>query len=132
LDLTQLTDFATQYAAAWSSRNPDRLSRFYAEDAALRVNEGQPAIGRAEICATAHAFMVAFPDMVVTLESLEESGSQVIFHWRWTGTNSGPGGTGRAVDLRGYEEWTFDSDGLIVQSLGHFDEGEYGRQVNGE
>ena len=47
-----------------------------------------------------------------------------------TGTNIGPGGTGSAGDLRGYEEWTIGDDGLIVESLGHYDEGEYQRQLN--
>ncbi len=28
---TELTDFATRYAAAWSSQNPHRLASFYAE-----------------------------------------------------------------------------------------------------
>jgi hypothetical protein len=75
--------------------------------------------------------MEAFPDMVVRLESVERQGGAAVFRWLWTGTNTGPGGTGRAVQLRGYEEWTFDVQGLIRQSLGHYDEAEYLRQVNG-
>ena len=31
--------------------------------------------------------------------------------------------------MTGYEEWTFGSDGLISQSLGHYDEAEYQRQL---
>jgi hypothetical protein len=56
--------------------------------------------------------------------------SQVIFHLHWTGTNTGPGGTGNAVDLRGFEEWTLDGNGLILESRGHYDEAEYQRQLN--
>jgi hypothetical protein len=46
-----------------------------------------------------------------------------------TGTNTGPGGTGKAVRISGYEEWTLGADGLIATSLGHFDEAEYQRQL---
>ena len=48
-----------------------------------------------------------------------------------TGTNTGPGGTGRPVRISGYEEWTFGPDGLVARSLGHFDAAEYQRQVDG-
>jgi hypothetical protein len=75
--------------------------------------------------------MAAFPDMVVKLDSLGEEAGQTIFHWTWTGTNTGPGGTGRAVYLRGYERWTIGADGLIAKSEGHFDNEEYQRQLKG-
>lgn len=123
--------FATRYAAAWSSQNPASLAAFYAEDGVLQVNEGEPAVGRAAIESKARGFMEAFPDMVVRLESVERQVDAAVFRWLWTGTNTGPGGSGRAVRLRGYEEWTFDPEGLIRQSLGHYDEAEYRRQVNG-
>lgn len=73
--------------------------------------------------------MDAFPDMQVLMDSVVRTGSTVRFHWTWTGTNTGPGGTGRAVDIRGYEEWTLTPTGLIAQSLGYYDEPEYQRQV---
>ncbi|MEJ2533883.1 MAG: nuclear transport factor 2 family protein, partial [Gammaproteobacteria bacterium] len=126
-----LEDLATRYAAAWSGQDPARLAAFYAEDGLLVVNQGEPAVGRAAIAAKARGFMQAFPDMTVRLRRVEQRDGVVEFHWRWTGTNTGPGGTGRAVDLVGYEEWTLDGDGLIVQSLGHYDAAEYERQVNG-
>ena len=44
-------------------------------------------------------------------------------------TLTGPGGTGAAVDLQGYEEWTLSDDGLILYSQGHMDEEEYERQL---
>ena len=40
-------------------------------------------------------------------------------------TLTGPGGTGNAVDLRGHEEWTFEANGRILESRGHYDEVEY-------
>jgi steroid delta-isomerase-like uncharacterized protein len=129
MNLTELTDFATRYAAAWSSQDPARLASFYAEDGSLRVNAGAPSVGRAAITAAARGFMTAFPDMVVKLDRVSEEGSHAIFRWIWTGTNTGPGGTGKAVRISGYEEWTLAADGLIAESRGHFDEVEYQRQL---
>jgi steroid delta-isomerase-like uncharacterized protein len=127
-----LTELATRYAAAWSSQNPDSLAGFYAEDGSLTVNAGAPSVGRAAIRATTEGFMTAFPDMVVVMDSVIAQGDGAVFHWTWTGTNTGPGGTGRAVRISGYEEWTLDADGLIAESKGHYDEAEYRRQVSGE
>lgn len=73
--------------------------------------------------------MTAFPDMVVQLDSVVQTGPKTTFYWIWTGTNTGPGGTGKAVRMTGYEEWTFAPNGLIAQSLGHYDEAEYQRQL---
>ena len=83
-----------------------------------------PSVGRTAIAATARAFMTAYPDMVVRLERVEDENGLVVFHWIWTGTNSGPGGTDRFVRIRGYEEWTMEADGHIAQSKGHYDEAE--------
>ena len=52
-----------------------------------------------------------------------------VFHWTLTGTNTGPGGTGKHVRISGYELWQLDEDGLISDSKGHFDAAEYERQV---
>jgi len=53
MNQTQLTDFATRYAAAWSSQNPARLASLYTENGSLTVNAGAPSVGRAAITATA-------------------------------------------------------------------------------
>ena len=126
---SELTDFATRYAAAWSSQKPASLAAFYAEDGSLTVNAGTPSVGRAAITATAQGFMTAFPDMVVKMDEVRGDGSHAIFRWIWTGTNTGPGGTGKSVRIKGYEEWTIGADGLIADSKGHYDEAEYRRQL---
>ena len=86
--------------------------------------------GRAAVEELARAYMTNFPDMVVRLEKIVEQGERIEFHWRWTGTNTGPGGTGASVDLRGFEVWTFNEEGKLSESLGHFDEAEYEQQLN--
>ena len=127
----ELNDFATRYAAAWSSRNPANVAAFYSDRGTLTVNEGMPSVGRAAITATARTFMTAFPDMVVRLERVEVENGLVVFRWIWTGTNSGPGGTDRYVRIRGFEEWTMGDDGYILDSKGHYDEVDYQRQLRG-
>jgi hypothetical protein len=129
MNQNELTDFGIRYAAAWSSQNPSRLASFYNERGSLIVNGGAPSVGRKAITETAGGFMTAFPDMVVKMDQVTQDGSRVIFRWIWTGTNTGPGGTGNPVRINGYEEWTIGPDGLIAESKGHYDEAEYQRQV---
>lgn len=127
--LAELAAFAKRYADAWSSNDADAFAAFYAEDATFRINDGDVSVGREAIAATAASFMESFPDMVVRLVDVNREGDYANFHWHWTGTNTGPGGTGNAVDLRGYERWRFDDNGLIVETLGHMDDAEYQRQL---
>ena len=122
---------AAAYTAAWSSRVASRVASHYAENGSLRINEGETSMGRAAITESAQAFMTAFPDMVVSMNSLHVDGARARYHWTLTGTNTGPGGTGKRVRFRGYEEWTLTDDGHIAQSLGHFDQAEYEKQLKG-
>lgn len=46
-----------------------------------------------------------------------------------TGTNDGPGGTRRKVNISGYEEWRLGADRRIASSLGHGGENEHERQL---
>jgi steroid delta-isomerase-like uncharacterized protein len=120
---------AVRYTAAWCSQTPESVAAHYAENGSLKINEGSPAVGRDAITASAQAFMTSLPDMVVTMDRLRVTGRAAVYHWTLTGTNTGPGGTGKAVHISGFEEWTIDADGRIAQSLGHFDEVEYARQI---
>lgn len=126
-----LKAFATRYAAAWSGQDPVAFGAFYDEQGSLIVN-GTASVGRPAIIEKARSFMTAFPDMLVRLDSLREEAETIVFRWIWTGTNTGPGGTGNAVHLTGYEVWTFGADGLITTSDGHYDSAEYERQLYGE
>ena len=130
---TSRRDFATRYTSAWCSQNAASVAAFFARHGSLTINGKTPAVGRAAITQAAQGFMTAFPDMVVTMSRLDEDKDEgvTIYHWTLTGTNTGPGGTGRSVRISGYEEWVIGSDGLIVDSQGHFDEAEYQRQLNG-
>jgi hypothetical protein len=130
LTLDQLKQFATKYAAAWCSQNAASVASFYAENGSLKINDGTPSVGRKALTEAAQSFMTTFPDMVVTMDGVSIDGDHAIFRWTLTGTNTGPGRTGNPVRISGYEEWTMNSEGLIANSKGHFDEAEYQRQMN--
>jgi predicted ester cyclase len=129
MDASNVREFAARYTAAWCSQNAASVAAHFAGNGWLKINDGAPAVGRAAITASAQSFMTAFPDMVVSMDSLGVDGRRAVYRWTLTGTNSGPGGTGKTVRFSGYEEWTLGADGLIEQSLGHFDETEYQRQL---
>lgn len=75
--------------------------------------------------------METFPDLLITLRDIVEEDRGTVFYWNLKGTNSGPGGTGRYVDIDGCEVWTLDADGKIIELKGYFDADEYQRQLQG-
>lgn len=125
----QIEEFATQYTAAWCSRKARRVASFFEESGSLTINEGQPRIGRDAITEAAQGFMTAFPDIIVKMDRVDFVDEHVIYRWTLTGTNSGPGGTGNAVRISGFEKWTMSPNGLIAESGGNYDEAEYERQL---
>ncbi len=128
-DLVRLRTFAQAYTDAWCSHDPARVASFFEENGSLSVNNDAPAVGREAITAVAQGFMTALPDLQVFMDDLLLEGDSPIYHWTLTGTNTGPGGTGRAVLISGYEEWQISADGLIANSRGHFDSSDYDRQL---
>jgi len=128
-DLARVTTFAKRYAEAWCSQNPESVAAFFAENGSLRVNEGPPAVGRAAIAEVARGFMRDLPDIIVTMDDMTNETDAMTFHWTLTGTNTGPGGTGKRLRISGYELWNIDEDGFIAESRGHFDSAEYERQL---
>jgi predicted ester cyclase len=102
---------------------------FYAEDGSLQVNDEEPAVGENAITNVAKGFMDAFPDMIVSMDSLVTKSDKKRFYWTLTGTNNGLNGTGNKIKINGFEEWTLNKDGLIQESKGYFDNKEYERQL---
>ena len=131
MDDARLRQFATRYTAAWCSQDPARVASFFAEKGSLTINEGAGSIGREAITRAAREFMTTFPDMMVTMDGVSLERGRAIYRWTLTGTSTGPGGTGRAVRISGYEEWALGPDGLIAASRGHFDATDYQRQLGG-
>ena len=128
-DLTRLRRFAEEYTAAWCSQDPALVAACYEESGSLSVNENAPAVGRAAITAVARGFMTTFPDMKVIMDDIQVQGGGAVYHWTLVGTNTGPGGTGNKVRISGFEVWQIGIDGLVVESLGHFDNVAYQHQL---
>jgi uncharacterized protein (TIGR02246 family) len=124
-----LRNFAERYAAAWCSQNAASVAAFFASDGSLTINGGPPSVGRAAITEAAQSFMTDFPDLQVSLEGVSLEGERSIFRWTLDGRNTGPGGTGAHVHISGHEEWRIGDDGLIAESLGHFDAADYRSQL---
>lgn len=129
MDDSDLIKFATDYAAAWSGQDAESYALYFAKDGALKINDGEPAVGREAVAAVAQSFMTALPDMLVIMDSVDVVDGTPQFHWTLIATNSGPDGNGNRIHISGYEEWTFNEDGLILMSQGHMDSEEYQRQI---
>lgn len=124
-----LRAFGERYTQAWCSGDPSRVASFFSLNGSLRVNEDPPAVGRSAVQQVAAGFMTAFPDLILTMDDIRVAGDVAEFHWTFTGANTGPGGTGNLIRFSGFEAWTIGKDGLILQSQGRFDAGDYRRQL---
>ncbi len=109
--------------------DPASVAAHYAPEGSLAINGGTPAVGRNAITAVAASFYEGLPDMQVSLRDLVLDGDRIEYHWTFTGTNTGPGGTGNSVRVDGFESWTLTEDVLIAASIGSFDVEEYARQL---
>jgi len=128
-DPERLRGFAEDYTAAWCSMDPAEVAAHFTPSGSLAINGGPPAVGRDALTAVAASFYEALPDMQVYFRDLVVDGDRIEYHWTFTGTNTGPGGTGNAVRVDGFEAWTIGEDGLIESSIGSYDAQEYARQL---
>lgn len=125
LDENKMRDFARSYADAWCRHDPAQVAAHYVPGGMIAINGGE----RSEITEAARSFMDAFPDIQVYMDDVVFKDEIVEFHWTFTGTNTGPGGTGKSVRISGFEEWTLGDDGRVVESKGNYDSNEYDRQI---
>jgi nuclear transport factor 2 (NTF2) superfamily protein len=124
-DPGRVRDFARSYTEAWCSHDPARVADHYTPGGTIAINGGEPT----DINEVAHSFMTAFPDIQVFMDDIVFRDDVVEFHWTFTGTNTGPEGTGKWVRISGFEEWTFADDGRVAASKGQYDQAEYERQL---
>ncbi|OSZ72785.1 hypothetical protein CAP39_00320 [Sphingomonas sp. IBVSS1] len=117
---------AAGYTAAWNSGDPQAVAAFYAPTGSISINGGPLWQGRAGVADMAAGFMADIPDMVLVCDGVRAGGPSAVYLWRFTGTHAG---SGRPVDVAGWEEWRIGADGLIAASLGWFDAEDYARQT---
>ena len=85
MDDNKLKEFAAKYTAAWCSQNASSVASFFAEDGSLKINNGDPSLGREAITKDVQGFMTAFPDMIVKMNSLNIKSDNVLYYWTLTG-----------------------------------------------
>jgi hypothetical protein len=133
-DEARIQEFARSYTDAWCSHDPTKVADHFVTGGTIAINGGDPT----EVTEVARSFIDAFPDIQVCMDGVvfNDAVHGVVFndetvkyHWTFTGTNTGPGGTGRTVRITGFEEWTFGNDGLVAMSRGSYDQDEYDRQL---
>jgi hypothetical protein len=125
VDRDQVRDFVRTYTEAWCNHDPAGVADHYTPGGTIAINGGEPT----EITEVARSFMSAFPDIQVFTDDVLFKEDAVELHWTFTGTNTGPGGTGKSVRISGFEAWRFGDDGLVAESQGHYDQAEYDRQL---
>lgn len=128
LDPTRIRTIAATYQDAWNSGQPARVAGCYAETGGITINRGTPWQGRAKVAEMAAGFYADVDDMTVILDDLRIAGDHVAFIWTFTGRHAV---TGKALNVKGWEEWDLDADGKIAASLGWYDAADYARQVAG-
>jgi hypothetical protein len=114
-------EFAQRYAEAWGTHDPAQVAAFYAPAGSISINGGP----QTPIADAVNGFISAFPDIQVFIDDVVLKGETVEFQWTFTGTNTGPDGTGKPVRISGFEEWMFGEDGLVAESKGQYDQAEY-------
>jgi len=124
-DEARIRAFARSYTDAWCSHDPTKVADHFVPRGTIAVNGGDPT----EVTEVARSFIDAFPDIQVFMDELVLNDETVEYQWTFTGTNTGPGGTGKGVRISGMEEWTIGEDGLVVESRGTYDQDEYARQL---
>ena len=126
LDPVKLSEMAKAYAVAWSSKSPEAVAAFYAEDGRFCANLGETVRGRAAIEGMAAGFFADLPDLVVHCDDARAAGNHALFLWTLEGHSRR---TNNRVRVSGWEEWDLDSDLRIVSSFGWFDTEDYERQM---
>jgi hypothetical protein len=121
-DREPIEQLARTYTEAWCSHDIGRIAEHYGPGGTIAFNGGEP-IGIEEV---ANYFVAAYPDGQILMDGLVFKEGCVEWHWTVTGTRAE---TGKRVCISGFDELTIGSDGLISESLRHYDEAEYDRQL---
>ncbi len=124
-------ELGRKYTEAWCSHDPNAVASFYATDGRIVINDGEPSNGRSAVAEMAQGFFNGFPDLVVRMDGIRTSGTYCVYLRTLEGTSSGPDGTGKRVEVSGWEYWHLTNDGLVAESKGHFDAADFERQVAG-
>ncbi len=125
-DVDTARKLAEVHCAAWTSLSPDAVAERYSASTNFVMNGGEPMTTRAEIAEMAGGFMVDFPDLVLTCNTVLVADHHMVYAWTFEGHH---GETGKLIRFSGWEEWDLDDDLNVTKSLGWYDVEDYNRQV---
>jgi steroid delta-isomerase-like uncharacterized protein len=120
------------YAEAWNAHDARSVAGHFTRDGVRHwqvvVNPliGGPTRfeGPEEIAAGVKAFMDALPDLVVSAETVVETGDGAVLEWRVRGKHTGAwggwSGQGEEVDLPGVSVYRIDGDKIAEERM-YFD-----------
>ena len=89
--MTDFKGFVEEYAAAWSTRNVERILSFFTEDCVYEdVALGAVNTGKQELEAFLRATFAAIPDFHIEPKAAFAAGPHRANEWVMSGTQSGP------------------------------------------
>ena len=117
---------AQGHCAAWTDKRPDIVASQYAEKTQMAMNGGDAMTSQAEIAEMASGFMTAFPDLVLSLDTVLAADHHMVYAWTFEGHHKE---TGKLVRFSGWEEWDLDDNLKVTRSFGWYDSADYERQI---
>ncbi|KMW57309.1 hypothetical protein AIOL_002270 [Candidatus Rhodobacter oscarellae] len=129
LDPQAIERMSADYTEAWNSGDPAKVASFYAPDAGIVINKGDPHMGTAAMQAMVAGFYAAVPDLELTCDGVLVAGDHAVFQWTFTGHDTE---TKNPLRVSGWEEWDLGPDLKVKASRGWFDAEDYARQIAGE
>ncbi|MGD0421531.1 MAG: nuclear transport factor 2 family protein [Xanthobacteraceae bacterium] len=102
---------ATEFGAAWNSRNAELVASFFTDDGVFHASVGPDALGksyfgREEVCRGVQAFFDRFPDGKFENLKVVVAGDIGTFEWDFVATDAG----GRLVRTAGCDLLEFVGD----------------------
>jgi steroid delta-isomerase-like uncharacterized protein len=116
----QMLDGAHRALAAWNRGDPEAVVADMADDVIWRdVALGMPMQGKPALLASARAYLIAFPDLHVQVNSYTIDGLRMVQEWMSTGTHQGEllgmPPTGRWIETYGALVTNCDDDGWVIE-----------------
>ncbi len=127
MDQKKISEMAESYTKAWCSGDPEQVASHFDEYGGISVNNGDNLVGHDALVEMAQGFYDEFPDLKVHMDAIRSARDNAVYFWTLEGTHRK---TENRVKIQGWEEWAISRDYKILQSMGHFDEEEYQRQID--
>ena len=112
--------------SCWNSQNIELFREITVEDFSREQNGIGVAGNRDEMEAHMQVFFTAFPDLEVTLKTMDVKKDKAFLLWQASGTNTGVFGevapTGKKVKINGLSQIYFETDGKIIREVVYYNE----------